>query len=170
MISIIVASDPNGIIGKGNTIPWYLPADLKFFKQRTMGSSIVMGRLTWDSLPKKPLLGRVNYVISRSDAHPTCHSCLAESLAGPLWFHSLQEAIEDAKLNKQDDGTQKQIYIIGGEQIYKLALELNLVDQIILTRISTCYEGDHYFNIPPNWVLWDKEDHDGFSILRYGKV
>src|SRR5579872_1932386 len=110
MISIIVAADPNGVIGKENTIPWYLPEDLKLFKRRTMGSSIIMGHKTWNSLPKKPLVGRINYVISRGAGEPTHHTCLEESLAGPIWCKSLQSAIEDARRNKNEEGNVREIF------------------------------------------------------------
>jgi len=170
MISIIVASDPNGVIGKGNAIPWHIPEDLKLFKQRTMGSSIIMGRLTWDSLPRKPLLGRVNYIVSRGEARPCPHTCLEESLAGPIWCKSLPEAIKDAELMKDDHGITRPIYIIGGEQIYQMALELDCVDRIILSRLKKEHEGDRYFKIPSNWMELDVECHSEFDVVWLGKI
>lgn len=149
MINIIVATDQNGVIGKDNGIPWHLPADLKLFKQRTTGSGIIMGRATWDSLPKKPLPNRINCVISRTKTDG--------------WFQSLAEAIDYLK-NKTKD-----IFIIGGEQIYALALQQNLVDSIILTRVKGEYEGDKFFFVPPEWEARIKEENDGFDVFHYWK-
>lgn len=163
MISILVACDPNGVIGKGNQIPWYLPADLKLFKHRTLGSSVIMGRKTWDSLPKKPLIGRVNYVVSHGEAHACPHTCLAESLAGPVWCKTLEGAIEDANKNK------KEIYIIGGEQIYKAALDLGVVNRIIMSRLPNTYEGDHFFHLPADWRECEREDHGEFDVIYFVK-
>jgi dihydrofolate reductase len=164
MISIIVAADLNGVIGCGDTIPWHIPSDLKLFKQRTLGHSVILGRKTWDSLPRKPLPGRVNYVISRGPAPESCHRCFEDSLAGPLWFKSFDEAVEDAKKNKGKD-----IFIIGGEQIYKLALDANIVQRIILSRVQDIYEGDHYFHLPAGWIASEIEKHEGFDVVYFIK-
>jgi len=157
MIYLIVATDPNGVIGKGNTIPWHLPEDLKLFKSRTIGSSIIMGRNTWDSLPKKPLPGRRNYVLSRK----------VESLMFEMdnisWCNSLEVAIRDASKHTKD------VFIIGGEQVYNLALEKNVVDRIILSKVNKSYDGDRYFKIPENWVEYQKENHEGFDVAYFIK-
>lgn len=146
MINIIVATDPNGVIGKDNKLCWNVPEDLKLFKKRTLNSSIIMGRLTWNSLPKKPLPNRTNYIISRDHQEPE-----------GIWCKSLEEAIEKAK------GTE--INVIGGEQIYKLALPL--ADRIILSKIHKEYEGNKYFNIPWDWVEYDRENYDEFDVIYY---
>ncbi len=169
MISIIVAADPKGVIGKGNTIPWHISEDLKLFKKRTLNSSIIMGRLTWDSLPRRPLLGRVNYIVSRGPARPCPHTCLEESLAGPIWCKTLEDAVKDALCNKTDEGKQKEIFIIGGEQIYKLAMESGIVDRVILSRVHQEYEGDRYFHIPDNWSPVEKEIYEGFDVIHFLK-
>lgn len=169
MISIIVAADPNGVIGKGNAIPWHIPADLKLFKKRTLGGSIIMGRKTWESLPRKPLVGRINFVISRGDGEPTRHTCLEESLAGPLWFKSLDAALREAQLFKDEEGRVREVFIIGGEQIYQLALEMGVVDQIILSRLHQTYEGDRHFHMPAGWVESGKENHGEFDVIYFLK-
>jgi dihydrofolate reductase len=169
MVSIIVAADPNGVIGKGNTIPWYLPEDLKLFKKRTLGSSIVMGHHTWDSLPKKPLVGRINFIISHGPGEPTRHTCLEESLAGPLWYKSLDTALKETQLFSDEAGHIRDVFIIGGEQIYNLALEMGVVDQIILSRLHKTYEGDHHFYIPKGWVESGKEAHEDFDVFYFLK-
>jgi dihydrofolate reductase len=164
MITILVAVDPYGVIGQENTIPWYLPEDLKLFKQRTLGHSVVMGRKTWDSLPRKPLPGRINYVISRQSPPESSHTCLADSLAGPLWFKSFDEAIEDARKNKD-----KEIFIIGGEQIYDLAMKSGQVDRIIMSRLFLSYRGDRYFHVPDGWMASEIEHREGFDVIHFVK-
>ncbi|AWX93839.1 hypothetical protein DPM13_14495 [Paracoccus mutanolyticus] len=72
MISLVVARARNGAIGKDNTIPWHIPADMRLFQRETLGSAIIMGRLTWESLPVRPLKNRMNIVVSR-DAGLTEH-------------------------------------------------------------------------------------------------
>lgn len=169
MISLLVATDPRGVIGNKGKIPWYIPLDLQLFKNRTMGSSIIMGRVTYQSLPVRPLLGRVNYVVSHTKA-PVCpHRSMAESLAGPIWCKSFDEAITDAKKNTKSDGTQKEIFVIGGEQIYKLALESGIVERIILSRIRKEYDGDRFFHVPDGWAETEKESHDDFDIIHFMK-
>lgn len=169
MISIIVATDPNGVIGKGNTIPWYIPEDLKLFKKRTFGSCIIMGRKTWESLPRKPLIGRINFIISHGPGEPTRHTCLEESLAGPIWFKSLEAALKEAPLFEDEEGKKREVFIIGGEQIYNLALEMGVVDRIVLSRLHQTYEGDRYFHIPSGWVESGKEDHGDFDVFYFLK-
>lgn len=169
MISILVAADPNGVIGNGQKIPWHLPEDLKLFKKRTLGSSIIMGRLTYESLPRRPLIGRVNYVVSRGPAQYTPHRNLDETLAGPIWVNSVEAAVEDAKKNQMDDGSPKPIWIIGGEQIYNLALKANLVERIVLSRVHQAAEGDKFFIVPAGWQEVERENHTGFDVIHFVK-
>jgi dihydrofolate reductase len=170
MISIIVAATPSGVIGSGNSIPWRLPEDLKLFKSRTLGSSIIMGKNTWDSLPRKPLIGRVNYVISRGPAQYAPHRNLDETLAGPIWSSLLQEAITDAQQNKADDGEVRPIFIIGGAQIYELALKEDLVERIILSRLHEEFQGDKFFKVPDNWIEVQKENYSDFDVVHFERI
>ncbi len=83
MITLIVARDRNGAIGKDNTIPWHAPEDLKAFQRETLGGAIIMGRNTWDSLPVKPLKNRLNIVVS---SDPNCADLVVPSLgASAQW-------------------------------------------------------------------------------------
>jgi len=126
MISIIVAASTNNVIGAQGDLPWRLSDDLKRFKAVTMGKPIVMGRKTWESIGR-PLPGRRNIVISRQS------NFLAE---GCDVVASVEDAIATA-------GDVDEIMVIGGSQIYELALPL--ADRLYLTRVHADVEGDAYF-------------------------
>ncbi len=117
MISLIVARARNGAIGRGNTIPWHAPEDLKFFQRETSGSAIIMGRNNWESLPFKPLKGRLNLVIS---SQPD----IAETVCG-----SLEEAITTAH-----DAGHRRLYGIGGYRVYKDLLPL--AHRLLVTEVD----------------------------------
>ncbi|NLP49133.1 dihydrofolate reductase [Bacillus sp. RO1] len=125
MISIIVATDKNNLIGKDNDLPWRIPADLAYFKQVTQGNTIVMGRKTYESIGK-PLPNRRNIVLSRQDYHAD----------GCETFHSIEEVV-----NMDEEG--KELFIIGGAHIFKEALPF--ADYLYLTFIDEEFEGDTYF-------------------------
>ncbi|MGH9333165.1 MAG: dihydrofolate reductase, partial [Vicinamibacteria bacterium] len=87
---ILAAVSPEGVIGLDGRIPWHYSADLKRFKKLTLGTTVIMGRLTWDSLAKKPLVGRRNVVITRSkldgvESFPSLEAALA-TCEGDVWF------------------------------------------------------------------------------------
>ena len=121
----IVAVAKNGVIGKDNRLPWHLPADLKHFKKRTLGSTVIMGRRTFESIGK-PLPGRENFVISRTFRPAGGHL---------FFFDSIEKALEAVKT--------QEAYIIGGADIFKQTL--GLIDGIYLTRIDQEYEGDAFY-------------------------
>ena len=140
-ISIIVARSRTGVIGIKNQLPWHLPADLKHFKALTTGHPIIMGRKTWDSLGR-PLPNRRNIVISRQTDL---------ELAGAECFSSLETALVACE-------EAKEVYIIGGAQIYEQALIL--VDQLIITEVDIEVEGDAFFpNIDSSWKIVEREDY-----------
>lgn len=126
-INIVVAVADNGAIGAGGDLPWHLPADLKRFKATTMGSPIIMGRKTFESIGKA-LPGRQNIVIS---GNPNF------AAVGVQVVNGLDQAILLAR------GSSERIMIIGGATIYRLALPLS--DRIYMTRIHTSPEGDTFF-------------------------
>ena len=130
--SMIVAMAQNRVIGRNNKLPWYLPNDLKYFKQVTMGKPIVMGRKTFESIGK-PLPGRANIVITRNNVW---------SADGVRAVHSVDEAFELSESIAEIDG-QEELMIIGGDQIYKSAIAL--VDRIYLTEVHADVEGDAFF-------------------------
>lgn len=128
-ISIIVAKGENNVIGKDNDLPWHLPSDLKHFKEATKGHHVVMGRKTFESLPK-PLPGRTHYVISRNTAY--------QVPAGHAVFPSLKDAFLAAKEKGLD-----QLFILGGAEIYKEALPH--AHELIITEVHAHPEGDTFF-------------------------
>ena len=131
MVSLIVAAAENGVIGRQGQLPWQLPADLKHFKDLTMGHPIVMGRRTFDSIGR-PLPGRTNIVLT---GHPTW-----QAPAGVLVAHSLPEALTLAAT--QPGG--EEICIIGGGEIYRQALPGAAV--VHLTEVhTTVADGDTFF-------------------------
>ncbi len=143
-ISIIVAVSENGAIGKNNELLWRLSEDLKFFKRRTSGHAIIMGRKTFDSIGK-PLPNRLNIVISRSTDL---------KIDGCEIANSLEKAIEIAKNKSEKD----EIFIIGGEKIYNLSV--NLVNKIYLTKVKIKIDGDAFFDISlfEKWKIVSKID------------
>lgn len=118
---IISSVTQDNIIGVDGNLPFHIPYDLKWFKMNTYGCAIIMGRKTWDSLPKKPLPGRLNIVLSRS---------YREKINGDVyWATSLEEALALA------DYCNKRPVCIGGGEIFRLALLNRKVNGVILTRI-----------------------------------
>ncbi len=125
MLYHIVAASDNGVIGVNGRLPWHFPADLKFFKTTTSGTTVIMGRKTFESI-EKPLPNRENIVISREPHVP---------IPGVQFVSSIDAAMEKAKNGKA--------FIIGGESIYRETL--GRVDGIYLTHIHKNYEGDAFY-------------------------
>lgn len=126
-LAMIVATDPNKGIGKGNDMPWHISSDLKRFKELTTGHSIVMGRKTWESLPKRPLPNRLNVVLTRN---------LGFKAEGAEVIHSIDEL---EKLNLKGE-----IFIIGGAEVYKLFYPQ--VSNLYLTRVKETFDCDTYLD------------------------
>ena len=133
IVSLIVAVSENGVIGKDNDLIWHLPNDMRFFKETTMGHHVIMGRKNFESIPHKyrPLPNRTNIVITRQSYYKA---------EGCIVINSVEAALEIAKQNGDTEP-----FIIGGGQIYKIALENNLVDRIYLTKVHHSFEGDTFF-------------------------
>jgi dihydrofolate reductase len=136
-ITLVVAASDNNVIGKNNQLLWHLPKDMRFFKNTTWGLPILMGRKTFESLGNKVLPGRLNLILSNQKNIKT---------NGATLVHTLQEAVNLAA--KQD---YKQLMVIGGGQIYELALPL--AHTIMLTRVHTTIEGDAFFpSLNEDWI------------------
>ena len=130
IISLIVAASTNNAIGKDNKLLWNLPNDLKFFKNTTWGMPIIMGRKTYESMDK-PLPGRYNYVITRQ----------------PDWNAEgvkVAKDINDA-LKKVTETNCKEIFVIGGGEIFKQSMEL--ANKIYMTRVHANLDGDAFFPV-----------------------
>lgn len=152
ILTAIVAMTPERVIGKNGDLPWNLPDDLQFFKQYTSGHPIVMGRKTFDSIGR-PLPKRQNIVISRN----------------PEWVHDGVEMIQNPKELDNLPLINQQVFVIGGEQIYRFFLPI--LDEIVITHVNDRYEGDTYFPqyshlFPNSELILEKEE---FAIKRHFK-
>ncbi len=135
-IAIIVAVAEDNVIGAGNNIPWYSPADLQYFKRITLGSPVLMGRKTYQSLKIKPLPGRQNIIVTR-DSELTCEGCdVVTSLESGLKLVSGQE----------------KLFIIGGADIYQQSM--SLAEELYITYVDVKVEGDRFFP-EVNMSEWD---------------
>ena len=143
-VSAIVATAKQNVIGKDNDIPWYLPADLKYFKRTTLGHHIIMGRKSYESIGR-PLPKRTNVIITR-DPFYTVSNCVV--------VHSVEEALKFAL-----DNNEEEAFIIGGGEIYRLALPF--VDRLYLTEVDLKVEGTIYFPTLDidEWNLVSSEAH-----------
>lgn len=162
-VKLIAAMARNGAIGLENRLPWQLPEDLAFFKATTMGKPMVMGRKTWDSIGR-PLPGRLNMVITRDsswkpqpDAQGGPRPCTfypdtlaSEPATRIACAFDLQEGLNWLKQNPQalgKDNLEGEIFLIGGSNLYQQALELDVVDELVLTEIQHDFQGDAF--LPP---------------------
>jgi len=160
IISLISAISENGVIGKDNDLPWHLPADLQYFKKKTSGHTIIMGRKTFESVGK-PLPNRVNIVISRQ---PDYHA------NGCIMASSLDEAIEKVPQGEEE------VFICGGAAVYELGL--NLADRLYITRVHQQVEGDTFFpeldlskwtEIEREAYESDEKNPSAYTFVIYGR-
>ena len=152
MISLIVAKSKNNIIGGGGKIPWYIPEDLQRFKKLTTNNIVIMGRKTFESLPKesKPLPNRLNIIISRNKNYKV-DNCLV--------VNSLSQALRKA-------GSDKKVFVIGGGEIYKEALKY--ADNIYVTEVDGEFKGDTYFpTLNRTWKEVKREEKEGYRFIDY---
>ena len=126
VLTLIVAAAENGVIGKDGKLPWHLSEDLKRFKRLTVGKPIIMGRKTWDSLPKKPLPERTNIVLTRDANFAAAGAVRAGSFAEALSIAAREQAPE--------------LMVIGGEAVFAAALPE--ASRIELTEVHATVEGD----------------------------
>jgi dihydrofolate reductase len=143
MISIIVAVSEDWGIGKDNELLWHISEDLKRFKKLTIGNNIIMGKKTWESLPRRPLPGRKNIVLT--DNPEECIECSVTAYS-----------IEDA-LNKCEK--EKEIFVIGGGSIYRQFMPI--ADQLYITHVHKKAQADIYFPVIDSntWEAVDKEEY-----------
>lgn len=145
-MTLIAAVDENRVIGRGNDLIWRLPADLKFFRAKTMGHTVIMGRRTFDSMGK-PLKGRRNIVLTTSQEFKA---------EGCEIAHSLEEAFDLAG--------SKPFFVIGGAKVYEECLPF--AGKMILTHLQHTFEGDAYFPQwnPTEWIV--ESDIPGETDLK----
>ena len=147
-VSMIVAATRNQVIGRDNQMPWHLPDDLRYFKQRTLGKPIIMGRKTWESLGR-PLPGRLNIVITRQ---------ADLKLEGAEVFAEIEAALQRGQDWAVQQGVDE-VMVIGGGQLYQHALPL--AQRVYLTRIDLELEGDTFFPVldAQQWLQTDAQAH-----------
>ncbi|MDX8364559.1 dihydrofolate reductase [Cytobacillus sp. IB215665] len=138
--SFIVAVSKNGVIGVDNKLPWNLSNDLKYFKSKTTGKNVIMGRKTFDSIGK-PLPNRENYILTRERNYQQegCHV-----------YHSIDEIMKYLPVDKEN-------IVIGGGEVYKLFSPY--VDKIYLTKVDLVIEGDAFFEVPKGFIVTEEEKH-----------
>ncbi len=148
IISLIVAVSENNVIGKNNALPWHLPADMKYFRDKTMGHCVIMGRKNYDSIPMKyrPLDGRINIVITRQKDFKA---------KGCIVVNSVEDALNEAKKKNEAE-----VFIIGGGMVYAAALPF--ATRLYLTLIDAAADADTFF--PPyeqDFKMISKEKCEG---------
>jgi dihydrofolate reductase len=142
-ISLIAAVPENNIIGADGGMPWYLPSDFKFFKARTMGKPMVMGRKQFETVGK-PLPGRTNILVTRQVGYQP---------DGVIVINDFEAAVEHAKSIALTDKVDE-VMIIGGGEIYKLAMPI--ADRLYITHIDASPNGDVLFpEIDESWICVD---------------
>ena len=188
MISLVAAVAKNGVIGKENALPWYLPEDLKRFKALTTGKTVLMGRKTFESIIArigKPLPKRTNIVITRDKGYGA-YTPLPNPLpqgegmgsgnspfpSSPLRgedkgggevviYHDLNEILDDYK--------DKDLFVIGGGEIYKQTIDK--ADTLYITHVDQIIDGDVFFPKidPQKWQKILEEKHEGYSFVTYAR-
>jgi dihydrofolate reductase len=145
-LAFVVAVSRNGVIGRDGGLPWRLPSDLKRFKAITMGKPIIMGRKTWESLPRKPLPGRENIVVTRQSEYQAPGAHVVASIGEAL---TLAESFG-----------AEEIAVIGGGEIYQSLFDR--ADRLYLTEVDLETEGDTYFPSinPKDWHELASEKHE----------
>jgi dihydrofolate reductase len=154
-LHLIWAQAANGVIGKDNTLPWRLPEDLAHFKRTTLGSPVLMGRKTWDSLPSKfrPLPGRLNIVLTRQTDWQA---------DGALRAHSVPEAMRLCPADSQ-------IWVTGGADVYVQAMPW--ASTAVVTEIEADYAGDAFApTLGSDWQEVTRERHVSATGLAYSFV
>lgn len=134
-LTLVVAVAKNGVIGRNGALPWRLSSDMKHFKASTMGKPVLMGRKTWDSLPKKPLPGRQNLILTRD----------ADFKADGAWVYTDLAVMLAAARAMAEAAGAEEACVIGGAQLYNAVLPE--ADRIVLTDVNLSPEGDAHLDL-----------------------
>lgn len=154
-LKLILARSQNGTIGQNNTLPWHLPEDLAHFKKTTMGSPVIMGRKTWESIPQKfrPLPGRMNFVLSNT---------LELDISGAQVVKSIDQAIKIT-------GPDADLWVIGGALVYAQCMKL--ADHAVITEIEADFEGDAKAPVfDESWKEINRSRHTAANGLVYSII
>jgi dihydrofolate reductase len=129
-----IARARNGVIGKDGALPWRLKSDLALFKATTLGKPVIMGRKTWESLPRRPLPGRMNLVVTRDGSYP--EKAIAK---GAVVCERFDEAVQIAREQAEEDGVGE-VCVIGGAELFAIALPK--ARRLYLTEVQAEVAGD----------------------------
>jgi dihydrofolate reductase len=166
-INLIVAIAKSNLgIGKNNQLLWHLPADMQFFKQNTVGYPIITGRKNYESIPEKfrPLTDRKNIILTHQKNYVAPRATIV---------NTINEALNEAKKEHKN-----KCFVIGGGEIYKLFLEQNLVEKLIITWVDALIDADTFFPeldfdkwnlIEEKHFLKDEKNKFDFTICSYEK-
>lgn len=154
-LTLIVAHDPNLVIGKDGALPWRYPEDLKHFKETTLDHTMIMGRGVFEELKEKALPGRKNVVLSKT-----------KNYTHVPHFKSLEEALAEEK-------NQEEVFIIGGGVLYKQTLPI--ADKLIVTLVKKEFIGDTFFpeyrdEIGTTWKETDRKETDNLAFITYERI
>lgn len=150
-LSIIVATSRNGVIGVDNKLPWHLPNDLKYFKEKTVGKKVIMGRKTFESIGR-PLPNRENIILTRN---------VELEMDNVSVYHDINELLTTLSENEEH-------IVIGGGEIYELFLPY--VNKVYLTYIDAQVEGDTTFFVPKEYKLLNSTTHNDGSVNNVDNV
>ena len=161
-VALVAAVAENGVIGSDGEMPWHYPADLRNFKETTMGHPVVMGRKTYESIEDRlggPLPGRTNVVLSRRDS--------LDLPEGAVHARDLEAAFEAAEAALDSDrGT---VYVVGGATVYEACLDR--ADELVVTEIPEAPDGDAYFpDIGSGWAERDRERVGDLDVVTYRRA
>ena len=153
-IALIAAMSENGVIGNHNALPWHLPEELKYFREKTRDKPVIMGRKTFESIGSKPLPNRLNIILTHA-LHFTALDCKV--------VHSVEDALKAA-------GDCEEIMVIGGAEIYEAFL--SVASRIYLTVIhQTCIGDTLFFTFFwHTWKILSEEKRDGFTLKVFDKI
>jgi dihydrofolate reductase len=155
-----VARGANGVIGAGGALPWRLKSDLAMFRELTLGKPLIMGRKTWESLPRRPLPGRVNIVLSRDGSFAP---------AGALVCEDFSQAAQIGREQALEDGAAE-VCVIGGAAVFEIALPR--ARRLYLTEVDAAPAGDVYFPAfdEADWTEVSRETHEAGEADDYAFV
>lgn len=152
ILSIIVAAAENGVIGKDGHMPWKLPAESVYFKQTTLGHPVITGRKNFEAMGR-PLPDRLNVIVTRQEDYKAPEGCIV--------VHSFPDALQLPRVKSADE-----VFVIGGQEIYNLALPL--ADRLYLTLVHAAIDGDTFFKYDPDqWQKIWSEQHPADEQNKY---
>lgn len=169
ILSITVAMTPNRVIGTRNSLPWHLPEDLKKVKGLTTGHILIMGRKTFESLPRV-LPNRDHYVITRNSEYKN-DNAMAQSSDRVFVVNTPAEAVGKVRARlAQDPSLPEEVFIFGGGELFQEMLPLT--DRIYVTLVKEEIEGDTFFPViePAEWKETDRQVFDRFDFVVYDRI